>query len=103
MTDNEMNAYTEVAGKIQPPHVKRQSDANPEPGPVPTDVLTYKVGDKVLCKCGEWTTGEVVAFWFRDDWWDTGRYAPYQVKLESGGLIYVPHDKSAYIRPAPAK
>jgi G3E family GTPase len=106
MTDNEMAAYNEIFSKVQPPWLKKQlpKGENPEPGPVPTDTLTYKVGDKILCNCGVWTKGEIVAFWFRDEWWSTGSYAPYQVKID-GGLIYVPFDKSTFIRPlaAPAK
>lgn len=108
MTDKEMVRFTEVFSKLQPPWEKKQLPygEDPEPGPVPTDSLTYKIGDKVLCNIGKWAEGEVVAHWFRDAWWDTGRYAPYQVKLlENGGLIFVPFDKTTFIRPlaAPAK
>jgi G3E family GTPase len=72
----------------------------PEPGPVPTDTLTYKIGDKVKCNCGEWMTGEVHKLWYRETLWESGRYAPYQVKLDSGNLIYVPRDTAVFIRPA---
>lgn len=101
MTDNEMIAYAEIFSKVQPPWAKKPlaNGENPDPGPVPTDTLTYKIGDKVQCNTGQWTEGEIVAFWFRDLWWDTGRYAPYQVRLGNGGLIYVPFDKSTFIRP----
>jgi len=106
MTDNELVGFTKVFNKIQPPWAKKQQNPkDPEPGPIPNDALLHKVGDKVLCKVGKWEEGEIVAFWFRDAWWDTGRYAPYQVKMKSGGLIYVPYDKTSFIRPlaAPAK
>jgi G3E family GTPase len=71
----------------------------PEPGPVPTDELTYKVGDKVKCNCGEWMNGTVHKLWYRETLWETGRYSPYQVLLESGSLIYVPRDTPVFIRP----
>merc|ERR1712083_837294 len=103
MSDKDIAAYAEVFSKVQPPWTRKRDanddSPNPEPGPVPTDALTYKIGDKVQCNCRQWMAGEVVAYWFRDEWWETGRYAPYQVKLDNGGLIYVPFDKSTFIRP----
>lgn len=32
----------------------------PEPGPVPTTKLTYKVGDRIWCKCAKWEKGTVI-------------------------------------------
>jgi G3E family GTPase len=101
MTDDELAAYTEVFSNVEPPWKTKQlaeGEENPKPGPVPTDKLTYNIGDQVLCNTGQWTPGEVTAFWFRDLWWETGKYAPYQVRI-NGGLIYVPFDKSTFIRP----
>jgi len=72
----------------------------PEPGPVPTTKLTYKVGDRVQCNCGSWEVGKVVKLWYREMLWETGRYAPYQVMLDSGDLIYVPRDTATFIKPA---
>merc|ERR1711998_38236 len=72
----------------------------PEPGPVPTDELTYAVGDRVQCNCGEWMTGTVKMHWYRESLWETGRYAPYQVELDNGSLIYVPRDTSVFVSPA---
>lgn len=72
----------------------------PEAGPVPTDVLTYKVGDRVKCNCGSWEVGTVHKIWYRELLWETGRYAPYQVQLDSGNLIYVPRDTATFIKPA---
>ena len=71
----------------------------PEPGPVPTDKLTYKVGDIVKCKHEGWLTGVVTELWYREDLWETGKYAPYQVLLENGLLIWVPRDSKVFIRP----
>lgn len=71
----------------------------PEPGPVPTIELTYKVGDKVICNCGTWEKGTVVKVWYRELLWETGRFSPYQVELDSGGLIHVPRDSDKFVKP----
>jgi len=71
----------------------------PEPGPVPTDKLTYKVGDRVRCKTGGWGEGVVTKLWYREDLWETGRYAPYQVLLKNGDWIWVPRDSEVFIKP----
>jgi len=72
----------------------------PEAGPVPTTPLTYAVGDRVQCNCGDWMVGTVHKLWYREMLWETGRYAPYQVLLDTGSLIYVPRDAAAFIKPA---
>ena len=110
MTRDEMDAYADIASTLRPPQARRrplEDDAPPAPGPKPTDTLTYKVGDRIRCSYGDgdWVLGKVVALWFREEWWDTGRYAPYQVEIENadttgGRLIYVPYDRSSCIRPA---
>lgn len=72
----------------------------PEPGPVPKTKLTYKVGDKIICKCAQWEKGTVVKLWYREELWATGRYAPYQVLLDATNTcVWVPRDDKAYIRP----
>ncbi len=70
----------------------------PEPGPVPTTKLTYEVGDIVKCKVDKWMSGIVVKQWYREDLWETGRYAPYQVLLEDKNLIWIPRDNEVFIR-----
>ena len=70
----------------------------PEPGAKPKDDLTYKVGDRVECLTGEWEKGIVANLWYREDLWATGRYAPYQVLLDDGELIWVPRDSEVFIR-----
>ena len=35
---------------------------------------------------------------YRDEFMPQGVVAPYQVKLDSGSLIYAPHDDDALIR-----
>ncbi len=38
---------------------------------------------------GCWAPGVVVAHHYREASFDVGYFAPYQVRLDSGGLIYV--------------
>jgi len=62
--------------------------------------LRFKVGDKVECKTGEWSKGEVVGLMYRDEYMTPGMVAPYQVKLANGELIYAPADVDEVIRKA---
>ena len=70
----------------------------PEPGPVPTQDLKYKLGDVVMCNVENWTEGIVTKLWYREELWETGRYAPYQVLLETGDFIFIPRDSEVFIR-----
>lgn len=67
-------------------------------GSPPEDKLRFKIGDRVECQTGDWSQGKVVKHWYRETYWETGRYAPYQVLLDDGDLIYVPKDHRALIR-----
>jgi hypothetical protein len=61
--------------------------------------LRFEKGSKVECRTGEgWQKGEVAALMYRDEYMPQGVVAPYQVKLDSGSLIYAPHDDDALIR-----
>ena len=75
--------------------------------------LRFGVGDAVECcvnpELGLWVRGEVVAQFYREAKWTAGKYAPYQVKIESffdeqsgktleGALIWAPEDSDACIR-----
>ena len=61
--------------------------------------LRFSIGDEVECKTGaRWSKGQVVAIMYRDDSMPQGMVAPYQVKLDGGGLIYAPADRKAVIR-----
>ena len=71
----------------------------PEPGPVPTHDLTYKLGDYVQVNVGQWVSSIITKLWYREELWETGRYAPYQVLLENAKLIWVPRDSEVFIRP----
>ena len=70
----------------------------PEPGPIPTEELRYEPGQLVQCKQDGWVNGIILEKWYREDLWETGRYAPYQVLLETGNLIWVPRDIDVFIR-----
>ena len=35
----------------------------PDPGPIPNVNLTYKVGDRVLCRCENWELGVIAKLW----------------------------------------
>jgi G3E family GTPase len=61
--------------------------------------LRFGVGTRVECNTGEtaWKVGTVVKIG-----WDTGTgVAPYQVKLDSGDLIFAPADVDDLVRKAP--
>ena len=72
----------------------------PEPGPVPQVPLRFKVGDRVMVKIGDWEKGTITQLWYREQLWATGRYQPYQVKLDRMNDIYVwtPRDTDAFVR-----
>ena len=72
----------------------------PEPGAIPNIELTYKVGDRVECKHDKWEKGVITQLWYREELWETGRYAPYQVLLDNDKLIWVPRDSNIFIRKA---
>ena len=61
--------------------------------------LRFAIGDKVQCKTGAgWSKGTVVQLMWRGPGMPPGMVAPYQVELESGDLIYAPHDDDQLIR-----
>jgi G3E family GTPase len=63
--------------------------------------LRFGVGDKVECNTGGgWSKGEVVKLMYREQAMPPGVVAPYQVKLDSGSLIYAPADDNQLIRKA---
>lgn len=70
----------------------------PDPGPKPTLKLKYDIGDSVMCKRDDWVRGVVTEHWYREELWETGRYAPYQVLLYDHSLIWVPRDDEKFIR-----
>lgn len=69
-----------------------------EPGQPPKTKLRFKVGQKVRCKNGTWAKGTIVKLWYREPYWETGRFAPYQVELDDGDLIFVPKDTDQLVK-----
>lgn len=58
-----------------------------------TQRLRFDVGTRVLCRTGEgWEVGQIVAQWYHQRTFPPGYYAPYQVQLFNGPLIFVPKD-----------
>ena len=66
----------------------------------PTDVeLRFKIGDSVECYTGtSWSSGNIVALWYRHASLPAGIYMPYQIEMEDGELIYAPRDSDDCIR-----
>jgi len=63
------------------------------------DKLRFKIGDRVECAARDgWSQGVVVDYFYRDQYFEPGETAPYQVKLDNGDLIYAPADDSRVIR-----
>lgn len=57
------------------------------------------VGDQVSAKTTEgWRPGTVVQVYYREPNWPPGKVAPYQIKLDSGGLIYAHVDTDELVR-----
>ena len=64
---------------------------------IPT--FRFCVGQKVKCNCGNtWLNGKIVAILYREPHWPQGKYVPYQVRLDSGRLIYAPMDDDRLIQ-----
>jgi hypothetical protein len=58
----------------------------------------FDVGTRVECNIGSWASGTVVATNYREGWMRPGVSMPYQVLLDSGGLIFAPADSPECIR-----
>jgi len=73
--------------------------------------LRFNVGDRVECKAAgrgkcSWRPGTVIKLWYKETSFDVNFSAPYQVRLDTGSLIYSNFDEDASIRkydyPAPS-
>lgn len=61
--------------------------------------LRFSVGVRVECLVTDsWQQGEVVRLWYRKLDWQSDVFAPYQVLLDDGTLIFVPKDSDSVIR-----
>ena len=61
--------------------------------------IRFQIGEKVQCNTPDgWQTGTVVAHQYHDPEWPPERFAPYQVELDAGELIWAPVDSGECIR-----
>ena len=109
----------EFDGKIAPFHVKLDSGTYvyaphdddrfiraPGSGGAPpaeqlysARLLRFAVGSRVECNLGMyWERGTVVSINYRDPRDLSSAPAPYQIQLDSGGLVFAPEDSDSYIR-----
>lgn len=72
--------------------------------------LRFGVGDRVECfhgnndgSGGRWEPGVVVALHYHEPRFGQGNNMPYQVKLDSGNLIFTPKDNESVIRKASSR
>jgi G3E family GTPase len=73
--------------------------ASPEIDEQKRQELRFAVGDKVECATRDgWQKGEVVLHLYRHPSLPQGEVAPYQVRLDAGGLVCAPKDTNLYIR-----
>ena len=62
----------------------------------------FPVGARVECSVGEGDrrAGAIIKHYYREAAWPTDRWAPYQVELDDGMLIFAPADIDECIRAA---
>ncbi len=65
--------------------------------------LRFAVGARVECRISDdtWVPGRVVALHYQEPGMGPTTFAPYQVELDDGRLIYAPEDDDKCIRAAP--
>jgi len=87
--------------------VQRDWPPPPDPGEPPAIALRFPVGSRVECRIGPasdpnggWGAGTVAMHWYRQAMWPTGQFAPYQIQLDQGPLIFAPRDSDTCIRAA---
>lgn len=56
--------------------------------------LRFKLGDRVQAMVGYWAAGEIVDTFYKEN----GETYPYQIKLDTGMLVYAPADSNRYVR-----
>ena len=64
--------------------------------------LRFAVGARVECARGgdTWAPGRVIKLHYHEEGFEPGFFAPYQIELDDGGLIYAPDDDDNCIREA---
>jgi len=65
------------------------------------DKLRFRKGDRVKCQAEDgWEEGVIVEYFYRDKFMPMGFVAPYQVKLDSGAVVFAPVDSDKCIKAA---
>ena len=63
--------------------------------------LRFAVGARVECARGDtWAPGRVIKLHYHEAGFEPGFFAPYQIELDGGRLIYAPDDDDKLIREA---
>lgn len=87
-------------------HIPWPKQEIPEPPNAPN--LRFIEGSYVQCRVGPdpvtgWAPGRVKSLLYRESNWPEGYYAPYQIRLDDGRLIFAPQDTDKVIRPGVGK
>jgi len=99
-------AEEDVAEFFPPPNVLEDwatgRDAEWPVHTAPSEELRFVVGARVECCVGpdEWAPGTIVDLWYREEGFPAGFFAPYQVELDGGNLIFAPGDEDRCVRAA---
>eukprot|EP00636_Phaeomonas_parva_P008857 CAMPEP_0118868464 /NCGR_PEP_ID=MMETSP1163-20130328/11942_1 /TAXON_ID=124430 /ORGANISM="Phaeomonas parva, Strain CCMP2877" /LENGTH=414 /DNA_ID=CAMNT_0006803145 /DNA_START=64 /DNA_END=1308 /DNA_ORIENTATION=- len=65
------------------------------------DALRFKIGDRVQCNTSNgWVPGVVKKLMYREANMPPGMCVPYQVRLDSGAMVFAPEDADMCIRAA---
>jgi hypothetical protein len=94
-TEDVIEAWARGEKAPWPPEDEVWDDDYPEFPPV-----RFQVGARVECRTGqdEWVRGKVILVWYREPHWPVNSWAPYQIQLDDGRLIFAPADTEQVIR-----
>jgi len=69
-------------------------------GDIPSTKLRFAVGEAVRCRTAPdtYTDGVIAVVFHREPQFPPGLVVPYQVRLASGGAVYVPDDTDDFVR-----
>ena len=62
------------------------------------EISDCKFSPVTLSNTDDWEKGIVTQLWYREDYWETGRYVPYQVLMDNGDLVWIPRDIKKFIK-----
>lgn len=83
-----------VAPRDDDRFIRREGQGPPQP--MPSRMFRFAIGTRVECNLGiHWERGTVMRLNYQVD---GGAYMPYQVRLDSGNMIYAPEDDDSVIR-----